>query len=306
MAKWVKAKRLSVFTSIPYGGNPAWVVMGSDNVKDEDLKNLANDLNPVSDTVFVLPEATHEADIYLRFFTGSGEINFSGHGSIATYFALGGENILNLKEPETTIRQRTKAGIQLVELRVKENTITRATMTLPKPNYLDIEINPVQLSRILGISQHELTSANLPFDIISTGFYDLIVPIKSIDLMRRLNPDFTFMNNFCIRLGIQGIIAFCLETFETGDTAFMRHFAPVMGINEEPISGAAAGNLGCYLIRKKLIEPSNYSRIILEQGYLQNRQGKVYVHVECSRDQIFRVKVGGNAVLTFTGYILTF
>ncbi|MEO0215797.1 MAG: PhzF family phenazine biosynthesis protein [candidate division WOR-3 bacterium] len=304
MPKWVKAKRLSVFTSIPYGGNPAWVIIGAEGVSEEDLRQVASDLNPISDTAFVLPETTSEADIYLRFFTGSGEINFSGHASIATYFALSGENILNLKEPETTIRQRTKAGIQFVDLRVKENKITRATMTLAKPNYLDIEPNPLQLARVLGISQSELGLANLPFDVISTGFYDLIVPVKSLETVKNLKPDFTFMNNFCIRLGIQGIIVFCLETFEPGDTAFMRHFAPVLGINEDPISGAAAGSLGCYLIRKKLVEPSNFSRIIIEQGYLQNRQGKVYVHVESSRDQIYRVKVGGNAILTFTGYIL--
>ncbi|MEO0227798.1 MAG: PhzF family phenazine biosynthesis protein [candidate division WOR-3 bacterium] len=304
MPKWVKAKRLSVFTSIPYGGNPAWVIIGAEGVSEEDLRQVASDLNPISDTAFVLPETTSEADIYLRFFTGSGEINFSGHASIATYFALSGENILNLKEPETTIRQRTKAGIQFVDLRVKENKITRATMTLAKPNYLDIEPNPLQLARVLGISQSELGLANLPFDVISTGFYDLIVPVKSLETVKNLKPDFTFMNNFCIRLGIQGIIVFCLETFEPGDTAFMRHFAPVLGINEDPISGAAAGSLGCYLIRKKLVEPSNFSRIIIEQGYLQNRQGKVYVHIESSRDQIYRVKVGGNAILTFTGYIL--
>ncbi|MEO0096312.1 MAG: PhzF family phenazine biosynthesis protein [candidate division WOR-3 bacterium] len=304
MAKWVKAKRLSVFTSNPYTGNPAWVVMGADDVSEENLKLLASDLNPVSDTAFVLTESTHEADIYLRFFTGSGEINFSGHGSIAAYFALSGEDVLKLNDPETIIRQRTKSGIQQVELRVKDNKVTRATMTLAKPNYLDIEVNPVQLSRILGISQNDLLAANLPFDIISTGYYDLIVPIKSLEIMKNLKPDFTFMNNFCIRLGIHGIIVFCMETFEPGDTVFMRHFAPVVGINEDPISGAAAGSVGCYLIRKNLIEPSNFSRIIVEQGYLQNRQGKVYVHVECSRDQIYRVKVGGNAVLTFTGYIL--
>ncbi len=304
MPKWVKAKRLSVFTSSPYGGNPAWVVMGAEGVSDEDLKRVAYDLNPISDTVFVLPESTHEAEIFLRFFTGTGEINFSGHASIATYFASSGEDILQLKEPETTIRQRTKSGIQIVDLRVKENKITRATITLTKPNYLDIEINPIQLARVLGISQYDLTSMNLPFDVISTGIYDLIVPIKSLDIIKNLNPDFVFMNNFCIRLGIHGIIVFCLETFEPGDTAFMRHFAPVLGVNEDPISGAAAGSLGCYLVRKKLIEPSNFSRIIVEQGYLQNRQGKVYVHIESTREQIFRVKVGGNAVLTFTGYIL--
>ena len=305
MPKWLKAKKISAFTSIAYGGNPAWVVIGAEGLSDEDMKRLANDLNPLSDTAFILPEATSEADLYLRFFTGSGEINFSGHAAIATYFALGGENILRLEEPEKIIRQRTKAGIQSVELRIKGDKITRATISLSKPNYLDAEINPVQVSRILRVTPNDITSTGLPMDIISTGFYDLIVPVKAMNDMKNISPDFPLMDSFCTRVGIQGFVVFCTETFEPGDTAFMRHFAPAVGVNEDPISGAAAGSLGCYLIRKKMIEPANFSRIIIEQGYLQNRPGKVYVHIECTLDQILRVKVGGNAVLTFTGYMLT-
>jgi trans-2,3-dihydro-3-hydroxyanthranilate isomerase len=305
MAKWVKAKRMSAFTSIPYGGNPAWVIIGAESLTDDEMRRLANDLNPLSDTAFVLPETTKEADIQLRFFTGAGELNFSGHASIATYFALSGENDIKLEEPEVVLRQRTKAGIQSVELRIKGDKVTRATMTLTKPNYLDVEVTPVHIARFLGLTANDLTSTNLPFEVISTGFSDLIVPVKSLNEMRFINPDFSFMDSVCTRLGIHGVIVFCLETFDVGDTAFMRHFAPTVGVQEDPISGAAAGSLGCYLIRNKLIDPTNFSRIVIEQGYLQNRQGKVYVHIDMTRDQILRVKVGGNTVLTFTGYILT-
>lgn len=296
---------MSVFTSIPYGGNPAWVILGAEGLTDDEMKNLASDLNPLSDTAFVLPETTKEADIHLRFFTGTGEINFSGHASIATYFALSGENILHFDEPEATVRQRTKAGIQLVDLRTKEDKITRATIMLSKPNYLEVDINPVQVARILGLSPNDITASSLSLDVISTGFNDLIVPLKSMNEIKNINPDFTLMDSVCTRLEIQGVIVFCMETFDAGDTAFMRHFAPSLGVNEDPISGAAAGSLGCYLIRKKLIGPDNFSRIIIEQGYLQKRPGKVYVHIECTLEQILRVKVGGNAVLIFTGYVLT-
>lgn len=305
MAKWVKAKRMSAFTSLPYAGNPAWVIIGAEDLSDEAMRRLANDLNPLSDTAFVLPETTKEADIHLRFFTGSGELNFSGHASIATYFALSGENIIKMEEPEVTVRQRTKAGIQFVELRIKGDKVTRATMTLARPNYLEVQISSVQVARMLGLTANDLNTTNLPMEVISTGFNDLIVPVRTMNEMRHINPDYTFMDSICTRLGIHGVIVYCPETFDVGDTAFMRHFAPSVGVNEDPISGAAAGSLGCYLIRHKLIEPANFSRIVIEQGYLQNRQGKVYVHVETTRDQILRVKVGGNTVLTFTGYILT-
>lgn len=305
MAKWIKAKKLSVFTSMPYQGNQAWVVMGADDLTSEQMRQLANDLNPLSDTAFVLPEATKEADISLRFFTGSGEVNFSGHAAVGTYFALSGEKILPLKEPKCTIRQRTKAGIQQVELRIKGDKITRTTILLAKPNYLESEINSLTVAKFLGLTGEDITATGLPLDIISVGFFDLIVPLKSLEVVQRIAPNYALMDSCCTRHGIQGVIVFCQETFEKGDTAFMRHFAPSLGVNEDPISGASAGSLGCYLIRQKLIEPTVFSRIMIEQGYMLNRKGRVYVHVECTQEQILRVKVGGNAVLTFTGYLLT-
>jgi len=265
MPKWIKAKKLSVFTSSPYCGNQAWVVLGAEDLNDAQMRRLANDLNPLSDTAFVLPESTKEADISLRFFTGSGEVNFSGHAAVATYFALGGEKILPLKEPQVIVRQRTKAGVQQVELRVKGDKITRTTVLLAKPNYLEPDLNPLGVAKFLGLTGEDISATGLPLDIISVGFFDLIVPLKSLDVLRRIEPNYSLMDNFCTRHSIQGVITFCQETFEQGDTAFMRHFAPSLGVNEDSISGASAGSLGCYLIRQKLIEPSGLStRIMLK------------------------------------------
>jgi trans-2,3-dihydro-3-hydroxyanthranilate isomerase len=305
MSCWIKAKKYSTFTSLPYGGNPAWVVLASEELTDQEMLTLASDLNPVSDTVFVFPEPTAEADICLRFFNGKNEINFSSHSAIATYFALSGEGLLALKDPITMIKQRTKSCINTVELRVEGELINRATITLAKPAYLDMEVSSTLVSRFLGLSETDITAAGLPMDVISTGFYDLVIPLRSLKDMRNIRPNFSLMDSCCVRLGISGVIVFCLQKFDVESTAFMRHFTPSIGINENPISGLAAGTLGCYLIRHKLVDEANFSRMIIEQGHLQQKQGKVYVHIETTRGQIFRVKIGGNAVLTFTGYIIT-
>ncbi len=305
MPNWIKAKRFSAFTALPYGGNPAWVVLGSEDMTDQEMLTIASDLNPSSDTAFVFPEATAEADICLRFFNGKNEINFSSHAAIATYFALSGENMVQLKEPETIVKQRTKTGINSVELRIEADKVTRATITLTKPTHLDLEINPTLVARFLGLSRDDVTAAGLPMEVISTGFYDLVVPLRTLKDIRNVAPHFTLMDSFCVRLGISGIIVFCRQTFDVDSTAFMRHFTPSIGVNENPISGLAAGTLGCYLVKHKMIEAANFSRIIIEQGHLQQKQGKVYVHMETTRGQIYRVKIGGNAVQTFTGYIIT-
>jgi trans-2,3-dihydro-3-hydroxyanthranilate isomerase len=279
--------------------------MGAEDLTDREMQTIASDLSPNSDTAFVFSESTAEANIYLRFFNGKKELNFSSHAAIATYFALSGEGVLKLKEPETTVKQRTKTGINPVELRVEGERISRATITLAKPAYLDLEINPALVARFLGLGQSDVTGAGSPMDVVSTGFYDLIVPVRSLKDVRNLMPNFSLMDSFCVRLGISGIIVFCRQTFDVESTAFMRHFTPTTGVNENLISGLAAGSLGCYLIKHKMLEPANFSRIIIEQGHLHQKQGKVYVHLETTRGQIYRVKIGGNAVITFTGYILT-
>lgn len=305
MGQWIKAKRMSVFTTVPYGGNQAWVVLCEKDLSDEKMRRVAYDLNPHTETAFVFPESTSEADFYLRFFTGVGEINFSGYASIATYFALSGENRLIIEGSKSVITQRTKAGIQHVELRVQGDKVTRTTIALAKPKYLDIDVNPGTVAKFLGLDLEDVTSTELPFDVISVGFYDFIVPIKTLNKIRKIKPHFSLMDSFCARMGVNGVVVFCTETFDVGDSAFMRYIVPSSELNEEPISGASAASVGCYLIRHKLIEPANFSRIIIEQGYLQQRNSKVYVHVECTREQIYRVKIGGHAICTFTGYVLT-
>jgi trans-2,3-dihydro-3-hydroxyanthranilate isomerase len=305
VGKWLKAKRISVFTTMPYGGNPIWVILGADGLTDGEMKRLASTLDPGIEVVFVLQENSHEANIQLRFFSGTSEHNFSSHAAVASYYAMSNENILNLTEPETEIRQRTKVGLQTVRLRTKTNKITRVTMSLSKPDFMDIEINPLHVARFLGLTVNEILSSGLPFNVVSTGSRDLIVPLKSLNDIRNINPNFSLMDSFCTRVGIQGVTAFCQEVFDTQDNAFMRHFSTALGVEEEPISGDAAGNLGCYLVRHKIVEPKdNFARIIIEQGNLQNKGARIYVHIDCTREQILRVKVGGQAVMTFTGYIL--
>lgn len=305
MPSWLKAKRFNAFTAVPYGGNPAWVVLGAEDLIDREMQTIASDLSPNSDTAFVFSETTHEADIYLRFFNGNKEVNYSSHAAVATFFALSGEGVLKLKEPEATIKQRTKTGINPVDVRVEGDRITRATFTLSKPAYLDLEVNPALVARFLGLSQADVAGVGLPMDVVSTGFYDLVVAVRSLKEIKNVMPNYSLMDSFCVRLGISGVIVFCRQTFDVESTAFMRHFTPSRGVNENPISGLAAGTLGCYLMKHKLVEAANFSRMVIEQGHLQQKQGKVYVHLETTRGQIYRVKIGGHAVLTFTGYILT-
>lgn len=300
--EWLTTKRISTFTNKAYAGNPAWVVIGADKSEDDKkLVKLASELNPVSDTVFVFPEKK-DADLSLRFFSQSEEIGFSGHGTIAAYLGAEGEGMLELTEPISLIRQRTKSGIQHIELRIKDNKIERVTVSLPVPQFVSTPVDVKQIARLLGIPQIEIQDSTYPVGIVSSsGHTDFIVPVETYDILFSITPNFPLMKNYCDRLQITGIVVYCLHTMEKDNTAHMRHFAPSVGIDEDPVSGAASASLGCYLIHNRIVPRREMTRIVIEMGYAMKRPGRVYIHVHSYKSQIMKVTFGGQGIITFEG-----
>ncbi len=302
---WLTTKRLSTFTTKPYAGNPAWVIIGVPEAENQEtLVKLASELHPLSCTTFVFPEQEN-ADICLRFFSQSEEINFSGHGTIATYFGLEDENLIKLTEPTTLVRQKTKTGIQHLEVRVKDKKIERVTVSLQVPQFISTPVDVKQISRFLGIPPVNILNTTFPVAVVAlSGCTDVIVPVESCDVLLHIEPNLQLMKNYCDRYQITGFVIYSLDTLEKENTAHMRYFAPSVGINEDPVSGAAGASLGCYLVQNRIVVMEKMARLIVEQGHAMKRPGKVYVHVHTDRNQIMKVTFGGQAVVTFEGRLL--
>lgn len=301
---WLNTKRLSTFTRAPYAGNPAWVVIGADAFStDQQLLKLAKELNPLSDTTFVFP-GDKDADIHLRFFSPSAEVRFSGHGTIAAYFALEGSPLIKFTEPITTIRQQTKTGMQNVEIRLKDKVIERVTVSMPPPRFVDTQSEIKTIATFLGIPPVEIIETNFPVRVMDAGHGEIVVPVRTLGQLLDLQPNFQLMKNYCMRYNLTSILAFSTETREPESNAHLRHFAPVLGINEDPVSGGAAASLGYYLVQNNILPREEVTRIVVEQGYALQRPGLIYVHVHTYNQDVIRVTFGGNAVVTFEGRVL--
>ncbi|RLF44652.1 MAG: hypothetical protein DRN17_04075, partial [Thermoplasmata archaeon] len=74
-----------------------------------------------------------------------------------------------------------------------------------------------------------------------------------------------------------------------------RCFAPLYGINEDPVTGTANGALGAYLKKHGLLKSMIYKS---EQGYEIGRDGTVFVDVSGDK-----VKVGGKAYIALQGEV---
>ena len=60
--------QVDVFSAEPFLGNPVAVVHAADGLSDEEMARFANWTN-LSETTFLLPPTTDEADYRLRIFT---------------------------------------------------------------------------------------------------------------------------------------------------------------------------------------------------------------------------------------------
>jgi hypothetical protein len=74
--------RVNSFSERPFAGNPAGVVPDADGLSDAQMQSIAAELNDVSETVFIVPADTGDADLRLRFFTST------RHGGCPVYPGL--------------------------------------------------------------------------------------------------------------------------------------------------------------------------------------------------------------------------
>jgi len=131
----VKFFQADVFTAEPFGGNPVAVVPDADGLSDDQLQQIAREMN-LSETVFVFPPTDPAAVVRLRIFTPSQEIPFAGHPVLGTFFILAELGLITVKEPVTRVMQECNIGLFAVELYALKGKVERIVMTQPKPEFL--------------------------------------------------------------------------------------------------------------------------------------------------------------------------
>jgi len=286
----INVKKINAFTESTEGGNPAGVVLDSPDLTDEQMKYVSKVLS-VSETAFVFP--SKKADYKIRFFSPEVEVDLCGHATIATFFTMALEGVFS-QNINTVVTQETKSGVLPVDIYFSDETVDRVMMTQAmlrcKDIYLDISI----LADSLNISVDEIDDS-LPKQIVSTGLFTLPLCVKSFDILKAINPDFEKIRKLCSRFGVGSFHLFTFDTIEPNSTYHARNFAPVYGVNEDPVTGTANGAVCSYLIKNKIVKDRN---LICEQGDIMGRPGRVFVEIDGDG-----VKVGGKARVVEEGEI---
>jgi trans-2,3-dihydro-3-hydroxyanthranilate isomerase len=160
-----------------------------------------------------------------------------------------------------------------------------------------------KVARTLGLSEDDIAITGLPCEIISTGLPIHIVPLASLEAMRRIILRNREAEAIARDLGFGDLFVFTCETVDPDATVHCRMFAPYFGIPEDAASGAATGALVAYLVKHRLVKYSSRVRIICEQGLEMGRPSRLVAEAMISGGQASAIQVGGQCVLVGSGRI---
>jgi len=274
----IEVTLVNSFTANGKGGNPAGVVFNADTLSNAEKLKVAQTVG-YSETAFVASD--NEADYEVSFFTTTGEVDFCGHATLATFSTLYQKGILRAG----SYVQRTKAGMLPVVIEPNGKVVMAQQLPIKLACFSYQEI-----SMVIGIDSKILETTKLPIEVISTGLADVIIPVP-IGYLDIIQPNDEVIADFCKAHNLVGLHVFELCPPESQFTASCRNFAPLFGISEESATGSSCGALACYLSEHVTLA-NDY---VFEQGRAMNCPSIITASVSSNDSMITRVNVGGYA-----------
>lgn len=258
--------QIDAFTRTVFGGNPAAVLPLPHWLPDTLLQAIAAE-NNLAETAFFIPLEDSPGLYALRWFTPTQEVNFCGHATLASAYALW--ECLGVTAPELTFQ--TRMG-DLTAVRGEDGAVV---LDFPRLNPVPALQTPAELSALLGTPVQEVFT-------VAAGNVSVFAVLDSEAAVRELVPDWARLSP----------IDDLTITARGEHTDFVsRCFGPGMGIPEDPVTGSAHATLAPYWSRK-------LGKTVLHARQVSARGGEL--HCEVLAD---RVKVSGHAALYLQGRV---
>lgn len=251
-------------------GNPLAVVIDSEDLSTEEMLEITRWIG-FSETTFLLPPESADADYRVRIFTLAGELPFAGHPTLGTchvWQSLTGE-------PRDEIVQECGAG--LVALRRSGERISFEAPPLIRDGPVDPSF-AAELSLVLGVEGSDVKAARW----VDNGPGWVGVMMEDADAVMALEPDFSRRpGNEKLDIGVVGFyregweFLYEVRAFFSGERGEML---------EDPVTGSLNASIAQWLVSDGLAKPP----YVASQGRTLGKSGRV--HISGSPDSLW---VGG-------------
>ena len=205
--------QVDAFADAPFAGNPAAVMPLADWLPDATLQAIAAE-NNLSETAFLIPDASGAADHELRWFTPTTEVALCGHATLAS-----GHVVLSSSNELTRVRFRTRQAGVLEVARADAGYTLALPAWAPAPKPLPAIVAALGLEgRVRETLWHDKE-------------YGLVVVDDEATVLA-LRPDFA-------ALAREGDVLTIVTAPGTSTDIVSRVFACGAGIDEDPVTGSA-------------------------------------------------------------------
>jgi len=213
---------IDAFTSQPFRGNAAAVCL-IDEFPKSDVMQIVALQNYLSETAFLVQTAPLHYN--LRWFTPEAEVNLCGHATLAATHMLVQSGEIKIGN---TVTYKTLSDDLTA-------TVLDKGIELDFPTLLGSPVKPPAALKALGV---DILACELSRD-------NYLVEVKDYDTLLACTPNFKKL----AKMDAQGVIV----TTATGVLGYdfaSRYFCPVLGIDEDPVTGSAHCTLAPYWAKK--------------------------------------------------------
>ncbi|MFB0565758.1 MAG: PhzF family phenazine biosynthesis protein [Candidatus Aminicenantaceae bacterium] len=284
---------VDVFSEKKYAGNQLAVFKDAQDLSEAEMQQIAREMN-FSETTFILSEEPHDGGYDVRIFTPRMELPFAGHPTLGTAFIIQQEIVPHRAE---TVILNLKVGQIPVSLNYTNNKIDNLWMKQIAPIFGPTH-NREKLADVLSIEKDDILD-HFPVQEVSTGVYCFIVPLRTLDAVKRTQilreKYFKFIEN----TQAKGILIFSPETYSKKNDLNVRFFDDYVGVPEDPATGSANGCLCGYLVKHRYFGDEKID-IRVEQGYEMKRPSLLFLRGEEKEGKI-DVFVGGKVIMIAQG-----
>ncbi len=282
---------VDVFAEERFTGNPLAVFRGGAGLETATLQAIARELN-LSETSFVVGDAARDGAFDVRIFTPGKELPYAGHPTLGTAFVIR-ETLLGGSADELVLR----LGVGPVRVSFAADGLVwldapRATFG-PGPDRAAV-------AAALGLSL-DAFHATLPIAVATTGHHQLLVPLRDLEALRACRIDSSAYERLLAAGAPDSLYPFALGARDPRNHVSVRLFAPAAGVPEDPATGSAAGWLGAYLSRHRVLGGGDFDARI-EQGHEISRPSLLHVRARGAGEAL-EISVGGRVIPVARGQL---
>jgi PhzF family phenazine biosynthesis protein len=250
----------NAFTSGASTGNPAaTIIIDEGSLAPEQMLQIAAEHKGfVMESVFCSPSDT--AACKLTYYSSECEVDFCGHGTIATMYSLIKDDA-SLRNRKVLSVETNKKGVISVYNEI--DTEDAVYIEAPSPIEHEMNIPTEEIERMLTLHKGSIDQKGRAIRIIDAGLRTLIVPVSKLEDEVSVFPDLASLKAFCEGNDIDIILIYSLQVADASNFAHTRVFAPRFGYLEDPATGSGNSAFANYLLSEKMWDGTP---ITIEQG----------------------------------------